>query len=361
MKMFIEDTVRFLDTEAERMPDTRSRTAAPCLTLLERFLRSPETLKAGHSYGFDLNVEGVQNHVDLATLRSLGYLRYSCGVSQIYGVVNRLDRMMLVVKALVGEAYIVYGLDHLHRQRHEAQSAPTTTREERDGLMRRQWHNDSRRSCMSSDTRGSATGREGGCGWRGLGRGGDRDQWKGPRSSRVGQSLALSPSPPSTTPPSTHDGPPFPQALPPLPHRLCRPRQRVRHFPIPTLPASRLTPSPSLLPYSKSVDNLIRTIDKRTPSPNPAPLSHPNLHARQNPAIDKSEVNMQPETKAMSGEGGTIQAFAGKERMKREVWEEVDPVVRKRGGLDVNLVGHDRPTRGLPGGELSSSQSASGA
>lgn len=121
-------------------------------TLLERFLRSPETVKAGHSYGFDLDVEGVPNHVDLATLCSLDYLRYSCGVSQAYAIVNRIDRMMVVVKALVGEAYIVYGLEELHRQRHDAQLAPTTTREEREGLMRRQWHDDSRRSSMDSDT-----------------------------------------------------------------------------------------------------------------------------------------------------------------------------------------------------------------
>jgi hypothetical protein len=58
--------------------------------LLERYLKSPEVLRAGHSYGFDLEVEGVPQHVDLQTLCSLEYLRYSCGVSQVYGITNRL-------------------------------------------------------------------------------------------------------------------------------------------------------------------------------------------------------------------------------------------------------------------------------
>jgi len=122
--------------------------------LLERYLKSPEVLRAGHGYGFDLEVDGVPQHVDLNTLCSLEYLRYSCGVSQMYGITNRLDRCMLVVKELVGEAYIVYGLENLNRQRNEG-LIPTTTRdqerEEREGLMRKEWEEpDSRRNSEDS-------------------------------------------------------------------------------------------------------------------------------------------------------------------------------------------------------------------
>ncbi len=110
--------------------------------LLERYLKSPEVLQAGHGYGFDLEVAGVPQHVDLQTLCSLDYLRYSCGVSQVYAIVNRMDRCMLVVKELVGEAYIVYGLENLNRARAEG-LIPTTTRdqerEEREGLLRKEW------------------------------------------------------------------------------------------------------------------------------------------------------------------------------------------------------------------------------
>lgn len=121
--------------------------------LLERFLKSPETLRAGHAYGFDLDVEGVPNHVDLETLCSLEYLRYSCGVSQVYGIVNRLDRAMLVVKALVGESLIVYGLQDLTNAKRDdlAPSKTREEREEREGLMRRVWdEGESRRNSEDS-------------------------------------------------------------------------------------------------------------------------------------------------------------------------------------------------------------------
>ncbi|GAA5852185.1 hypothetical protein JCM8547_006692 [Rhodosporidiobolus lusitaniae] len=90
--------------------------------LLERFLKSPEAVAAGHAYGYDVQlstdedaVEGLPQHVDLETICSLDYLRFSSGVSQAYAIVNRLDRMMFIAKSLVGESYIVYGLDtHTH-------------------------------------------------------------------------------------------------------------------------------------------------------------------------------------------------------------------------------------------------------
>ncbi|GAA6053168.1 hypothetical protein JCM3770_002887 [Rhodotorula araucariae] len=105
--------------------------------LLERFLKSPEALASGHAYGYgyevqlgDEEVEGLPQHVNLETICSLDYLRFSSGVSQAYAVVNRLDRLMVcshsisqsltsanqphaqfVAKSLVGETYLLYGLD----------------------------------------------------------------------------------------------------------------------------------------------------------------------------------------------------------------------------------------------------------
>jgi hypothetical protein len=69
--------------------------------LLERFLKSPEAIAAGHGYGYDValdneeGVEGLPAHVDLKTICSLDYLRFSSGVSQAYAIVNRLDRLMV--------------------------------------------------------------------------------------------------------------------------------------------------------------------------------------------------------------------------------------------------------------------------
>ncbi|GAA6020046.1 hypothetical protein JCM10207_006768 [Rhodosporidiobolus poonsookiae] len=86
--------------------------------LLERFLRPPEVLAAGHTYGFDVQLgdadeeyDGLPQHVDLKTICSLDYLRFSSGVSQAYAIVNRIDRLMFVAKSLVGENYLIYGFD----------------------------------------------------------------------------------------------------------------------------------------------------------------------------------------------------------------------------------------------------------
>ncbi|GAA5833075.1 hypothetical protein JCM11251_006506 [Rhodosporidiobolus azoricus] len=85
--------------------------------LLERFIRPAEVVAAGHSYGYDITVgddfelEGLPQHVDLKTICSLEYLRFSAGVSQAYAIINRLDRLMFVAKSLVGESYLIYGLE----------------------------------------------------------------------------------------------------------------------------------------------------------------------------------------------------------------------------------------------------------
>ncbi|GAA5894372.1 hypothetical protein JCM6882_007642 [Rhodosporidiobolus microsporus] len=85
--------------------------------LLERYIKSPEVVAAGHAYGYDIvlgddyELEGLPQHVDLKTICSLEYLRFSAGVSQAYAIINRLDRLMFVAKSLVGESYLVYGLE----------------------------------------------------------------------------------------------------------------------------------------------------------------------------------------------------------------------------------------------------------
>lgn len=70
--------------------------------LLERFLRPTETVLAQHQYGFEvtLNTEkpeldGIPTHVTLETICSLEYLKFSTGVSLIYAIVNRMDRLMV--------------------------------------------------------------------------------------------------------------------------------------------------------------------------------------------------------------------------------------------------------------------------
>lgn len=62
--------------------------------LLEAFLRPQETKEAGHTYGYDVTlgdhgeVEGIPLHVNLDTICSMEYLRFSCGVSLMYAIVN---------------------------------------------------------------------------------------------------------------------------------------------------------------------------------------------------------------------------------------------------------------------------------
>ncbi|GAA5852458.1 hypothetical protein JCM9279_003454 [Rhodotorula babjevae] len=119
--------------------------------LLERFLKSPEVLASGHQYGYEVQLgdddvaEGLPKHVNLETICSLDYLRFSAGVSQAYAVVNRLDRLMLVAKSLVGENYLLYGLD-THRGHHGRD-------EEAQALLDEHFHGpDSRRTSFDHDS-----------------------------------------------------------------------------------------------------------------------------------------------------------------------------------------------------------------
>ncbi|GAA5957141.1 hypothetical protein JCM21900_003109 [Sporobolomyces salmonicolor] len=93
--------------------------------LLERFLKPPEVQHAGHGYGYDvtigdIDIEGLPQHVTLDVICSLEYLRFSCGISQCYAIINRLDRLMFVTKSLVGENYLLYGLEMPQHRRGDA-------------------------------------------------------------------------------------------------------------------------------------------------------------------------------------------------------------------------------------------------
>ncbi|KAK4700228.1 hypothetical protein P7C70_g6023, partial [Phenoliferia sp. Uapishka_3] len=118
--------------------------------LLEIFLMPAETVRVGHAYGYDVAVEdaipGIPLHVDLETICSIEYLRFSHGISQMYALVNRLDRLMhlsslqFVAKSLVGENYIVYGMD-------EEQPG-----ESGEPLLKQEWLGDeSRRNSTDAD------------------------------------------------------------------------------------------------------------------------------------------------------------------------------------------------------------------
>ncbi|GAA5921957.1 hypothetical protein JCM1841_005015 [Sporobolomyces salmonicolor] len=98
--------------------------------LLERFLKPPEVQHAGHGYGYDvtigdIDIEGLPQHVTLDVICSLEYLRFSCGISQCYAIINRLDRLMFVAKSLVGENYLLYGLEMPQHRRGDADDFDT--------------------------------------------------------------------------------------------------------------------------------------------------------------------------------------------------------------------------------------------
>lgn len=61
--------------------------------LLERFLKPPEAEQAHRRYNFevqlgDQEIDGLPTYVNLETICSLEYLKFSCGISQCYAIVN---------------------------------------------------------------------------------------------------------------------------------------------------------------------------------------------------------------------------------------------------------------------------------
>lgn len=150
--------------------------------LLERFLKSPESLAAHRPYGYDIvlgadhEIEGIPKHVDMATICSLEYMRFSCGISQCYAIVNVRSACLVssarslthdaplcsvwiaswyatrpfiragwltclfifqfVAKALVGENYMLFGLES---GQHRRKAGDDVERE----LLREDTHRDS--------------------------------------------------------------------------------------------------------------------------------------------------------------------------------------------------------------------------
>ena len=80
--------------------------------LLENYLRPLQT-SGGRGYGYEITLDdeadGLPLRVDAEIIGSLFYLKFAVGVSVMYGIVSRIDQVLLVVKELVGESYIVNG------------------------------------------------------------------------------------------------------------------------------------------------------------------------------------------------------------------------------------------------------------
>lgn len=64
----------------------------------------------------------IDTHVSQDTLQSLPYLTSSVGVSVMYAIVNRIDRLMLSTKELVGEIFIVQGVEAMGYSRGDQSS-----------------------------------------------------------------------------------------------------------------------------------------------------------------------------------------------------------------------------------------------
>lgn len=52
----------------------------------------------------------MPEHVDWNTIKKEEYLLFSTACSLVYALVNRIDRLVVVAKSVVGESYVIYGL-----------------------------------------------------------------------------------------------------------------------------------------------------------------------------------------------------------------------------------------------------------
>ncbi|KIK91214.1 hypothetical protein PAXRUDRAFT_150011 [Paxillus rubicundulus Ve08.2h10] len=87
----------------------------PC-PLLDRFMERQHGLSVIHE-GSDDDF-GLPKVLTMETLESLQYLTFCVGVSTAFGIVTRLDRLMVAVKELVGEQYHIDGIGlPLHHRR----------------------------------------------------------------------------------------------------------------------------------------------------------------------------------------------------------------------------------------------------
>ncbi|KAF9483730.1 hypothetical protein BDN70DRAFT_956980 [Pholiota conissans] len=97
----------------------RTGTPLPQITpcpLIDRFMLKYHGLDVIHK---DSEEDyGLPRTLSLDTLRNEQYLMFSVGISTAYGIINRLDRLMLAVKEVVGEQYHIHGVGFV------AQGAP---------------------------------------------------------------------------------------------------------------------------------------------------------------------------------------------------------------------------------------------
>jgi hypothetical protein len=52
---------------------------------------------------------GIPRTLSLETLKNEQYLMFCVGIATTYGIIGRLDRLMLTVKEVVGEQYHIHG------------------------------------------------------------------------------------------------------------------------------------------------------------------------------------------------------------------------------------------------------------
>jgi len=118
---------RFLDADFQgevlaviSMISTSLRTGTPLpqitpCPLLDRFSR--------YSHGLNIVRQeadgeyGLPKTMTIDTLENEQYLFFCVGVTTAFGIVNRLDRLMLATKELVGEQYHIHGIGLSHRGR----------------------------------------------------------------------------------------------------------------------------------------------------------------------------------------------------------------------------------------------------
>lgn len=81
--------------------------------LLENYLQPTSLVASGRrGYGYEVTLDdevegGLPVQVDAEDIGNLLYLKFAVSVSILYGLVSKIDQVLLVVKELVGESYIV--------------------------------------------------------------------------------------------------------------------------------------------------------------------------------------------------------------------------------------------------------------
>ncbi|KAG1836030.1 hypothetical protein DFJ58DRAFT_191501 [Suillus subalutaceus] len=83
----------------------------PC-PLLDRFMIRHHGLNVVHEESEDNY--GLPRMLTVETLENLQYLTFCVGVSTTFGIITRLDRLMVAVKELVGEQYHIDGVGMGH-------------------------------------------------------------------------------------------------------------------------------------------------------------------------------------------------------------------------------------------------------